>query len=209
MKITERILRQLIKKELLESKLITESQEVHVKKERGDYYVDSNFVNYSKLLPNSKLTHLGMGDFKLETKFGDIEFSRIRGDYNNFVGRAHKIMGDKSVIEKIVKELENISSVNVIQEIVLISEKSVNLRFRNTGDISFKVVESGATLVLIPSKTTDIDKVNSIIDNLNEEDFISLVINRLYDKTNIQFKRDRSYRGSGYGFIPDYKSYLR
>jgi hypothetical protein len=62
--------------------------------------VDSNFVNYSKgVIPNSKLVHLGMGDFALKSSEGTIEFDRvdkIAGIGQDFVGRFHRMDDDKN-----------------------------------------------------------------------------------------------------------------
>jgi len=61
-------------------------------------YVDSNFINMSQnALPNSKLKHLGFGEFYLETPNGDVQFIRTDFRIKGFVGRTHRLGGNPNV----------------------------------------------------------------------------------------------------------------
>ena len=60
-------------------------------------YVDSNFINMSQnALSNSKLKHLGFGEFYLETPNGDVQFIRTDFRIKGFVGRTHRLGGNSN-----------------------------------------------------------------------------------------------------------------
>ena len=92
--------------------VVNEGRDVgHYERIGNQTIVDSNFVNYSKgILPNSKLVHLGMGDFALKTPNGDITFARsgkIDGAGQDFVGRPHRVT-DKSngkLVDELIKAM--------------------------------------------------------------------------------------------------------
>ena len=64
----------------------------------GQIYVDSNFINMSQnALPNSKLKHLGFGEFYLETPNGNVQFIRTDFKIKGFVGRTHRLGGNPNV----------------------------------------------------------------------------------------------------------------
>jgi len=91
---------------------VNEGRDVgHYERIGNQTIVDSNFVNYSKgILPNSKLVHLGMGDFALKTPNGDITFARsgkLDGAGQDFVGRPHRVT-DKSngkLVDELIKAM--------------------------------------------------------------------------------------------------------
>jgi len=97
---------------LLKNESVNEGRDVgHYERIGNQTIVDSNFVNYSKgILPNSKLVHLGMGDFALKTPNGDITFARsgkIDGAGQDFVGRPHRVT-DKSngkLVDELIKAM--------------------------------------------------------------------------------------------------------
>lgn len=90
-----------------------------------------------------------------------------------------------------------------------LTESSTTMNFRNEGDIEFMTQYDKGTLSLVPKSTKNLDKVDSIIQTLDEKDFISLVVERLYKKTKLKWQRDTSYRGAGYGFKLDSKELLK
>jgi hypothetical protein len=101
-----------LKKQIKKNESVNEGRDVgHYERIGNQTIVDSNFVNYSKgILPNSKLVHLGMGDFALKTPNGDITFARsgkIDGAGQDFVGRPHRVT-DKSngkLVDELIKAM--------------------------------------------------------------------------------------------------------
>jgi hypothetical protein len=76
-------------------------------KKRGVNYVDSNFVNDCKgKIPLSDLVHVGMGDFILKTPHGDIEFDRVSEQFDGMSGRAHRMTGDKELMDMLFKKMK-------------------------------------------------------------------------------------------------------
>gem|GEM_PF-3120944 len=91
--------RQMIKEMINEDKNLG-----HYSEDHGVTYVDSNFINKSSgMLSNSKLKHMGFGEFYIDTPNGEIQFARQNKKIDGFVGRAHKIYDDKK--GKLVKQL--------------------------------------------------------------------------------------------------------
>ena len=75
-------------------------------KKAGVNYVDSNFVNDCKnKIPLSDLVHLGMGDFMLKTPHGDISFDRVSYQFDGMSGRAHKMTGNKQLMDMLIKKM--------------------------------------------------------------------------------------------------------
>ena len=75
-------------------------------KKAGVNYVDSNFVNDCKnKIPLSELVHLGMGDFMLKTPHGDISFDRVSYQFDGMSGRAHKMTGNKELMDMLIKKM--------------------------------------------------------------------------------------------------------
>jgi hypothetical protein len=76
-------------------------------KKRGVNYVDSNFVNDCKgKIPLSDLVHVGMGDFVLKTPHGDIEFDRVSETFDGMSGRAHRMTGNKELMDMLFKKMK-------------------------------------------------------------------------------------------------------
>ena len=75
-------------------------------KKAGVNYVDSNFVNDCKnKIPLSELVHLGMGDFMLKTPHGNISFDRVSYQFDGMSGRAHKMTGNKELMDMLIKKM--------------------------------------------------------------------------------------------------------
>jgi hypothetical protein len=76
-------------------------------KKRGVNYVDSNFVNDCKgKIPLSDLVHVGMGDFVLKTPHGNIEFDRVSETFDGMSGRAHRMTGNKELMDMLFKKMK-------------------------------------------------------------------------------------------------------
>jgi hypothetical protein len=76
-------------------------------KKRGVNYVDSNFVNDCKgKIPLSDLVHIGMGDFVLKTPHGNIEFDRVSEQFDGMSGRAHRMTGNKELMDMLFKKMK-------------------------------------------------------------------------------------------------------
>jgi len=77
----------------------------YVREDDGRVYVDTNFLNaVEKAIPDSKVAHLGMGDFELTMPGGSVKF--IRADEHPIpgkVGRAHHVVGDAALIEQMLE----------------------------------------------------------------------------------------------------------
>ena len=75
-------------------------------KKAGVNYVDSKFVNDCKnKIPLSDLVHLGMGDFMLKTPHGNISFDRVSYQFDGMSGRAHKMTGNKELMDMLIKAM--------------------------------------------------------------------------------------------------------
>lgn len=75
-------------------------------KKAGVNYVDSNFLNgCQRKIPLSDLVHLGMGDFMLKTPHGNISFDRVSDQFDGMSGRAHKMTGNKELMDMLIKKM--------------------------------------------------------------------------------------------------------
>jgi hypothetical protein len=84
---------------------ITEASDKPMMAKSGnDILVDTTFVQLSNKF--GKLDHIWMGDFSLETKDGKVEFNRVNKTINGFKGRAHELVGDKTAITKLIKDMK-------------------------------------------------------------------------------------------------------
>jgi len=84
---------------------ITEASDKPMMAKSGkDIFVDTTFVQLSNKF--GKLDHIWMGDFSLETKDGKVEFNRVNKTINGFKGRAHELVGDKTAITKLIKDMK-------------------------------------------------------------------------------------------------------
>jgi hypothetical protein len=74
------------------------------------WYVDTAFINaVQNVYPNSRLEHLGFGEFYLSTPDGNLEFDRMRGqDFEGQSGRSHLIYDNAGgkVVKKAIKLME-------------------------------------------------------------------------------------------------------
>lgn len=79
-------------------------------KDGDKWYGDTPFVStVSSVYPDSKLEHLGFGEFYLETPDGTLEFDRMRGkDFPGKTGRSHLLYDNAGgkVVEKAVRLME-------------------------------------------------------------------------------------------------------
>jgi ribosomal protein S21 len=110
--------------------LISEVSKGHYEFVGNQTLVDSNFVNSVKgVLPDSKLVHLGMGDFALKTPLGTIEFqrtSKISGIGADFVGRPHRVVDKANQFDELLNKMKK------SKKAVLSMSESINEDFVST-----------------------------------------------------------------------------
>jgi hypothetical protein len=128
----------------------------HWVKSGSQTLVDSNFVNASKgVLPNSRLVHMGGGDFALKTSEGEITFDRVSnpsGIADDFVGRAHRMMDTKNgkllnaLIAAMAKSKQAVASMSETTGFTSFKPKfSVNENFSNDDIAKIKGAVEGAS----------------------------------------------------------------
>jgi hypothetical protein len=128
----------------------------HWVKSGSQTLVDSNFVNASKgVLPNSRLVHMGGGDFALKTSEGEITFDRVSkpsGIADDFVGRAHRMMDTKNgkllnaLIAAMAKSKQAVASMSETTGFTTFKPKfGVNENFSNDDIAKIKGAVSNAS----------------------------------------------------------------
>jgi hypothetical protein len=83
---------------------VKEVIETKMTKRGNDIFVDTNFVQASNKFGD--LVHLGMGEFMVKTKDGNVDFVRVNKQINGFTGRTHKLDGNKTAILNLVKKIK-------------------------------------------------------------------------------------------------------
>ena len=80
----------------------------HHHKSGGNWYVDSNFVQFvSRVYPQSRLEHMGFGEFYLDTPDGRLEFNRISGKkFDGQIGRSYLL--EDNANGKVIKRAINL-----------------------------------------------------------------------------------------------------
>ena len=99
----------------------------------------------------------------------------------------------------------------------LITEgKRIKLNFRNvlpggidaSVDVEFQVNSYDGRLLILPKTSKDLDKLDTLL--LDREGIAIIIENRINDQfKEIEFKRDNTYQGAGYGFTVDLEKVVK
>ena len=121
-------LKEIIREEIQKLKEGT----AHHFQSNGKWYVDSNFVNFSKgVIKGSELRHLGMGNFELVTPKGIITFDRMGAKkFDGQVGRSHRTIDDAGgkTIERLIQAMAKARKSELVKEEILKEGQYSNLK---------------------------------------------------------------------------------